>query len=69
MASGKHGHTIHVSGSTQGIELIDNPGVEDLKTAIVYQACADYLCTRPKRWKPSSGPSGSRSYARLTGKR
>lgn len=35
---------IRVAETTTGVEAFDNPGVEDLKTAIVYQACADYLC-------------------------
>lgn len=42
MASGKHGHTIRVAGSTTGIAAADvAPGV--LGAAIVHRACVDYL--------------------------
>ena len=42
MASGKHGHTIRLAGSTTGIAAPDTcPG--DLGTAIVHRACVDYL--------------------------
>ena len=42
MASGKHGHTIRIAGSTTGSAAPDTcPG--DLCTAIVHRACVDYL--------------------------
>ena len=42
MASGKHGHTIRISGSTTGSAAAD-VGPSDLGTAIVHRACVDYL--------------------------
>ena len=42
MASGKHGHTIHLAGSTTGATVLDESlGV--LSTAVVHRACVDYL--------------------------
>ena len=43
MASGKRGNHIRIAASTLGRPGLDNPNINDPKTAIVGQACADYL--------------------------
>ena len=36
-------NAIHYTACTMGAESLENPGIEDLKTAIVHVACTDYL--------------------------
>ena len=59
MASGKHGHTLHIAGSTTGIAAADM-GPCDLGTAIVHRACVDYLMVLRGRMTHGHSPVGTR---------